>query len=120
MVGLPGSVEDGGGDVVGFKERVVAEDFRVGRSRGEKVQYITHANALAANAWPASAHGGVDGDSGKKIGLHERDYTTAAPRAVEQWNSRSVDQPPHRVASSPLRAFVPPPAVSLSNPCLRA
>lgn len=63
MVRLPGGIEQRGPDVLGLKKGVVAEDFLVGGSGGEKLKQVHDPEPSATDARPPATQAGFDRDS---------------------------------------------------------
>ena len=69
-------VLNGSVDVFAFEESIVSQDFREACPIGKKLKDVSDANALAANAWTASALAFFQRDSFQSVGVHIR-YPTA-------------------------------------------
>src|SRR6185437_11866850 len=63
MVALPGGIFERGGDVSGFKQRMIFEDFLARGARCEQVEDVLHADAQPAKTGSPAALGGIDGDA---------------------------------------------------------
>ena len=60
---MPGGIEQGGRDVLGFKERVIREEFLTARSMGNEVENVAHPQAVAADARSTAAFARFDCDT---------------------------------------------------------
>jgi hypothetical protein len=67
VIGLPGSVRDGGQNIFMFQERVVAQHFLERCSGAEERKQIRHAHSLSADTRPAATFVGLDRDSLKQF-----------------------------------------------------
>ena len=64
---MAGGVKQGGGDVFGFKERVIREDFLTARTVRDQVKNVTDPQAEASDARPSATFPGFDSDSVEDI-----------------------------------------------------
>ena len=64
---MPGGIKQGGRDVLGFKERVIRENFLTARAMGNQVEKVAHPQAVAADAWPTTAFARFDGDTVQEV-----------------------------------------------------
>ena len=81
MVGLTRRVGDGGDDVLPLEEGVVTEDLLEPGARGQQVENVADAQALAANAGLPPALAGFDRDAGEEIAFHGHSLDANAPAA---------------------------------------
>ena len=67
MIALARSVLKHGGDVVGFKIRIVRDDFVATGTGSKQIQHVTHADAHATNARATTALLRVERDAVQEV-----------------------------------------------------
>ena len=67
MIALARSVLQHSGNVVGFKVRIVRDDFFAIGTRSKQIQHVTHANAQATNARATTALLWIGGDAAQEV-----------------------------------------------------
>ena len=67
ITALTRSVLKHGGNVVGFKIRIVRDDFFATGTRSKQIQHVTHTHAHATNAWATTALLRVKRDAVQKV-----------------------------------------------------
>ena len=70
MVGLPRGINNRGGDVIGFQERIVPKNFFMRRAGSKKIKNVADADAMTAYAGATAAYCWIDRDSGKNVVFH--------------------------------------------------
>jgi len=72
VIRLSGGVRNGRENVISLEARVIGKNLLVCRTVGEQFEHVTNTNPHAADARLAAALAGLDRDSLKRYGCHDR------------------------------------------------